>query len=98
VRKLRTIRFRLGLALIALAALPQPLLACATCFGVSDSDLAKGMNMGILSLLAVVVIVLGGIASFFIYLARRSAVLSSRAAHAAIPQSSKSLLSHDEFA
>src|SRR6266516_4093894 len=63
------------LAALAMAATPQSVLACATCFGKSDSDLAKAMNWGILSLLAVVVFVLGGIAAFFIYLARRAAIL-----------------------
>jgi len=55
------------------AWVPQPLRACAACFGQSDSDLAKGMNMGIFSLLVVVISVLGGIAAFFVYLARKSA-------------------------
>ena len=50
-------------------------LACAVCFGQSDSALAKGLHWGVLSLLAVVLCVLGGIASFFIYLAKRSATL-----------------------
>ena len=62
------------LTAFALAAAPQSVLACATCFGKSDSDLAKAMNWGILSLLVVVVFVLGGIAAFFIYLARRAAL------------------------
>ncbi len=44
--------------------------ACAACYGASDSPLAQGMNWGIFSLLAVVVCVLGGIASFFIFLAK----------------------------
>ena len=57
--------------LLALA-MPQSLLACAACFGASDSNQAKGMNMGIFALLGVIVVVLGGIASFFIYLARRA--------------------------
>jgi len=52
------------------------MLACAACFGKSDSNLAQGMNWGILSLLAVVVFVLGSIAAFFIFLARRAAVTS----------------------
>jgi heme/copper-type cytochrome/quinol oxidase subunit 2 len=34
--------------------------------------MAKGMNWGIFSLLAVVVVVLGGVAAFFVYLARRA--------------------------
>lgn len=59
--------------LLALALAPSSLLACATCFGASDSDMAKGMNMGILSLLIVVVAVLSLFAAFFVYIARRSA-------------------------
>jgi hypothetical protein len=55
------------------AWVPQPLCACAACFGQSNSALAKGMNMGIFSLLVVVLSVLGGIAAFFVYLARKSA-------------------------
>lgn len=50
----------------------QSASACSACFGASDSDMAKGMNMGIFALLGVVVVVLGAIASFFIYLARRA--------------------------
>jgi hypothetical protein len=53
------------------------LLACAACFGQSDSPLAKGMNWGILSLLAVVVMVLGSIAACSIVLARRSAAVTA---------------------
>ncbi len=46
--------------------------ACAACFGRTDSPLAAGMNAGIFSLLFVVILVLGGVASFFIYLVRRA--------------------------
>ena len=56
----------IGLALPANSA-----LACAACFGKSDSPLAQGMNWGIFSLLGMIVCVLGGVASFFIYLARK---------------------------
>jgi len=72
------------LAALAMAAAPQSVLACATCFGKSDSDLAKAMNWGILSLLAVVVFVLGGIAAFFIYLAKRAAMTA--AAETPVPE------------
>ena len=72
---MKAIRQCVLLAALIIAAAPQSGLACATCFGKSDSDLAKAMNWGILSLLAVVVVVLGGIAAFFIYLARRAAIL-----------------------
>ena len=56
---------------------PVNLRACAACFGNSDSPLAEGMNMGIFSLLAVVVFVLGGIATFFVYLVRKSAAVAA---------------------
>jgi hypothetical protein len=72
------------LVALTLAAAPQSALACATCFGKSDSDLAKAMNWGILSLLAVVVVVLGGFAAFFVYLARRAAMVA--AAEAPVPE------------
>jgi len=52
------------------------LLACAACYGQSDSPLAHGLNWGILSLLGVVVPVLGGIAAFFIFIAKRAAAVS----------------------
>ena len=55
------------------AASPARLFACAACFGQSDSAMAAGMNWGILSLLGMIVVVLGGVAGFFVFLARRSA-------------------------
>jgi hypothetical protein len=61
---------------LAWAGLPSAASACATCFGASDSKLAQGMNMGILSLLVVVVLVLGAFGTFFVYLARRAAMTS----------------------
>ena len=61
---------------LGLALEPSSVLACAACFGQSDSALAQGMNWGIFSLLAVITSVLGVIASFFIYLAKRSAMVS----------------------
>lgn len=71
---------RLAGVLVAaiLFVVPRSVLACATCFGASDSDLAQGMNWGILSLLVVVVGVLSGFATFFVYIARRSASLAAR--------------------
>ncbi|MCL4180238.1 MAG: hypothetical protein KJ072_21155 [Verrucomicrobia bacterium] len=46
--------------------------ACATCFGASDSAMAQGMNMGIMSLLGVIGTVLLGVVGFFGYLAWRA--------------------------
>jgi len=55
-------------------------LACAACYGQSDSPMAAGMNWGILSLLVVVALVLGGIAACFVSLARRAASVAAAAA------------------
>ena len=67
-------RFCQWLSLCLFLALfsPAQLLACATCFGASDDPMAKGMNAGIFSLLAVVVVMLGLLAAFFVFLAKRS--------------------------
>jgi hypothetical protein len=54
--------------------------ACSACFGKSDSAMAEGMNMGILSLMAVIGLVLGGLVSFFVYVAKRTAALEAREA------------------
>ena len=44
---------------------------CAVCMGAEGADLTRGMNMGILSLLGIVLAVLAGFGVFFIYLVRR---------------------------
>lgn len=49
-------------------------LACATCFGASDSLMAKGMNAGILFLMGIVTAVLCSILAFMIYLIKKSKV------------------------
>ncbi len=46
-------------------------VACAACFGRSDSALAKGLNWGIFALMVCIVSVLAAIAACFICLARR---------------------------
>ena len=76
---------------VALAVLtsPQSVLACAACYGASDSPLAKGMNMGILFLLGVISSVLVGITAFFIFVARNSARLAA-AAQSQIPTDKQS--------
>jgi hypothetical protein len=63
-------------------------LGCAACFGKSDSALAQGMNMGIFALLAVIVSVLGSIAGFFIFVAKRSAKMASHSDSEQLPQTS----------
>jgi hypothetical protein len=63
-------------ALAMLALRPDSVLACAACYGQSDSPLAQGMNWGIFSLLAVVGCVLSGIAMFFVHVSKQSAAVS----------------------
>jgi hypothetical protein len=75
----------LSCIVLLLALHPAPLLACAACFGQSDSPMAQGMNWGIFSLLAVIGAVLGGVVAFFIYLARRSAAVAAQAAEPLLP-------------
>ena len=59
------------LTLVMLAA-PRVALACPVCFGASDAPMAVATNMGIIAMLVVVVGVLAGFATFFIYLMRRA--------------------------
>ena len=56
---------------VFLLAFARPALACPVCFGAPDSPQVKGMQMGILVLLAITVVVLGSFAAFFLYLRRR---------------------------
>ena len=64
------------IAFVVLAAIvflrPDSALACAACYGQSDSPLAAGMNWGIMSLLGFIGCVLGAVAGFFVYIVRRS--------------------------
>jgi hypothetical protein len=62
---------------LAVAA-PRAALACPVCFGNSDSPLAIATNMGIIAMLVVVAGVLGGFATFFIYLMRRAKRLNEQ--------------------
>ena len=52
-------------------------LACATCYGASDSPLAQGMNWGIATLLGVIGSVLAGVVAFFVHVGVRSAKLNA---------------------
>jgi hypothetical protein len=65
------------IVLAVLLLQPASLLACATCYGASDSPLAQGMNWGIMTLLAVVCAVMCGIVGFFVHVSRRAKRLSS---------------------
>jgi heme/copper-type cytochrome/quinol oxidase subunit 2 len=63
---------------VALA--PSSLLACAACYGRSDSALAEGMNWGIFTLLGVVLTVLTCILVFFVHIVRKEEKASSNPA------------------
>jgi len=54
-------------------------LACATCYGASDSPLAQGMNWGIAALLGVIGSVLAGVVAFFVHVGVRSAKVNAGA-------------------
>lgn len=58
--------------LAVLLSATNSLSACTVCFGKVNGDLAHGLNMALVLLLAVTTSVLGGFAAFFIYLWRRS--------------------------
>ena len=73
----------LSALVVTLAMHPWTLRACAACAGQSDSPMAKGMNYGIFSLLAVIGVVLGGVVSFFVYLGKKSTTMA--ALSAAVP-------------
>jgi hypothetical protein len=61
------------LCALAMTGAGSRVFACAACYGKSDSAMAKSVNAGIFSLMAVTVTVLAGAASFFVFLARKAA-------------------------
>jgi hypothetical protein len=70
VNALRSIKVLL--ALIVSALMPGIAQACSVCYGDPESNLSKGLGWGIVVLLGVVVTVLGGIGTFFVYIAKKS--------------------------
>jgi hypothetical protein len=70
-------KFWWAVFLALMVALPQPAAACAVCFGDPASPTAQGLAMGVVALLAVVLVVLGGVSAFFIYLARRASAVDA---------------------
>jgi hypothetical protein len=61
---------------ILLLGMPFGVEACSTCFGASDSDMARGMNMGIFALLGVLAFVLSTLVAFFVFIGVRSSRLA----------------------
>lgn len=52
-------------------------LACAACFGQSDSAQAHGINAGIFALLAFVALFWAAMGSFFVFIVRRNRALGN---------------------
>jgi heme/copper-type cytochrome/quinol oxidase subunit 2 len=59
-------------AVTLLMAVPRALLACAVCYGASDSPQTRGMNLGIVTMLGVTGVVLGGFGGMIFCFARRA--------------------------
>lgn len=71
-------------ALALAACAPVQLLACPACGSgnpnLPSSPLTNGMNLGILTLFAVIISVLGTIATFFVFIIRKEAALAAKSA------------------
>jgi hypothetical protein len=62
-------------ALIAMSIMlgvPRATFACSVCMGRSDDLATQGLNAAILTLLAALLLVQGGVVGFLVYLIRRS--------------------------
>ena len=81
------LRTLLSALALAVALYPNSVRACAACYGQSDSPMAQGMNWGIFSLLAVIGVVLSGVVSFFVFLAKKSATVAAASAVAPLVES-----------
>ncbi len=66
------------LTLSLLFGLKQNTLACAACYGESDSPMAEGMNAGIFVLLIIIGGTLAAIAGFFLFIMRRARIQAAR--------------------
>ena len=77
----------MGATLLGMASMPSSALACSACFGRTDGNdaMAQGMNMGIFTVLIVIMLVLGGIAAFAVFLAVRSARMANGAPNPTFP-------------
>ena len=62
---------------IFMTLIPSFSLACSVCYGAnSNPDLSQGLNMAIIALIGVTGTVLGGIISFFVFIARRQKIIN----------------------
>ena len=77
MKRLRNLKMLLAALLCAIVLSPAVAPACSVCYGDPDSSQTKGLMWGIAVLLGVVGTVLGGITTFFVYLAKKSPAESS---------------------
>ena len=63
------------LACLLTCLIAQPALACSVCAGDPNSTMVQGVQAGVLVLLAVIGVVLSGVAALLPFLARRAANL-----------------------
>ena len=57
--------------------LTHPVLACSVCFGNKDSDLTKGLNMAIITMLFVLMGVFGLVIRFLVQFNRRAKLMNT---------------------
>ena len=57
---------------VALVTAPSVARACATCFGAADDPTSKAILYAVFGLVGVTSGVLGGFATFFVYLAKKA--------------------------
>jgi hypothetical protein len=69
----RAIKIQLPLIIMSiLLAAPRPAFSCSVCMGRGDDAMTQGLNAAILTLLAALLLVQGGVVGFLAYLIRRS--------------------------
>jgi len=66
----------LGWLAVGLCCLPQPVQACAVCFGQTDSKMARGLIAGVSVLLLVVLGVLTCFGALFMHIKKRAATVA----------------------
>lgn len=75
-------------ASLLMASTPA-LLACAACFGKSDSNMARSLNASIFTLMGFAGVVLAGTASFFVFLAKKAAAIAQLEQNTTLSQEPK---------
>ena len=79
--KMRSIYQRLIVLIII--GLPLIGFACDVCRGNPESSLSEGMDMAIMTLLGVTGSVLGGFATFFVYLKKQASAFKNKSENSA---------------